>query len=93
MNRDLAAEGQPPFDFKTIPQGAATSLWAAIVAPADAIGGQYCENCHVGTIVPDQQQISAISEGVRAYALDPERAEALWAKSEAMVGERFREPV
>jgi len=26
---------------------------------------------------------------VRAYALDPENAKALWAKSEAMVGERF----
>jgi hypothetical protein len=30
-----------------------------------------------------------VSEGVRPYALDPERAKALWAKSEAMVGERF----
>ena len=27
--------------------------------------------------------------GVRSYALDPERAKALWAKSEEMVGERF----
>jgi hypothetical protein len=27
--------------------------------------------------------------GVRGYALDRERARALWAKSEAMVGERF----
>ena len=27
--------------------------------------------------------------GVRPYALDPEHAKALWAKSEAMVGERF----
>jgi hypothetical protein len=27
--------------------------------------------------------------GVRAYALDPENAKALWAKSEKMVGERF----
>ena len=32
---------------------------------------------------------SAVSEGVRSYALDPERAKALWAKSEEMVGERF----
>ena len=30
-----------------------------------------------------------LRSGVRAYALDPERAKALWAKSEAMVGERF----
>jgi NAD(P)-dependent dehydrogenase (short-subunit alcohol dehydrogenase family) len=89
MNRDLAAEGKPPFQFKTIPQGAATSVWAGVVAAADEVGGRYCENCHVGVIVPDDRKISAISEGVRGYALDAERAEALWAKSEEMVGERF----
>ena len=27
--------------------------------------------------------------GVRPYAVDPDHAKALWAKSEAMVGERF----
>jgi hypothetical protein len=53
------------------------------------VGGRYCENCHVGVIVPDDREISAISEGVRGYALDPERAQALWAKSEEWVGERF----
>jgi NAD(P)-dependent dehydrogenase (short-subunit alcohol dehydrogenase family) len=89
MNRDLAAEGKPPFQFKTIPQGAATSVWAGVVAQADEVGGRYCENCHVGVIVPDDRKISAISEGVRGYALDPERARALWAKSEELVGERF----
>ena len=88
-NRDLAAEGKPPFQFKTIPQGAATSVWAGVVAAADEVGGRYCENCHVGVIVPDDRTISAISEGVRGYALDPERAKALWTKSEQMVGERF----
>jgi hypothetical protein len=30
-----------------------------------------------------------VSEGVRGYALDPNNAEALWTKSEEMVGERF----
>ena len=89
MNRDLATEGKPPFEFKTIPQGAATSVWAGVIAPAEAVGGRYCENCHVGEIAPDDKKISANSEGVRAYALDPKRAEALWTKSEEMVGERF----
>lgn len=32
---------------------------------------------------------SRVSPGVMAYALDPERAKALWAKSEDIVGERF----
>ena len=89
MNQQLAAEGKPPFQWKTIPQGAATSVWAGVVAPADEIGGRYCENCHVGHVVPEHVTISAISEGVRGYALDPNTAEALWKKSEELVGESF----
>jgi NAD(P)-dependent dehydrogenase (short-subunit alcohol dehydrogenase family) len=89
MNRQLAAEGKAPYEWKTIPQGAATSVWAGFVAPADEVGGRYCENCHVGTIVAEDVVISAISEGVRAYALDPHNAEALWKKSEELVGESF----
>ena len=89
MNTQLAADGKGPFQWKTSPQGAATSVWAGVVAPAGEIGGQYCENCHVGHIVPDDVTISAISEGVRGYALDPNNAEALWKKSEELVGESF----
>jgi NAD(P)-dependent dehydrogenase (short-subunit alcohol dehydrogenase family) len=89
MNQQLAAEGKAPFQWKTIAQGAATSVWAGFIAPADEVGGCYCENCHVGRIVPDDAVISPISEGVRAYALDPDKAEALWKKSEELVGESF----
>lgn len=89
INKDLAEQGRPPFQFKTIPQGAATSVWVGAVASAEAVGGRYCENCHVSEIVPDDHKITPISEGVRAYALDAEHAKALWAKSEEMVGERF----
>ena len=70
INQQLAAQGKGPFQWKSIPQGAATSVWAAVVAPADEIGGRYCENCHVGKIVPDDATITAVSEGVRGYALD-----------------------
>jgi NAD(P)-dependent dehydrogenase (short-subunit alcohol dehydrogenase family) len=89
LNQQLAEEGKPPFQFKTSPQGAATSVWAGVVAQADEIGGKYCENCHVGHIVADDVTISAISEGVRGYALDSKLAAALWKKSEEMVGEAF----
>jgi len=89
LNRQLAAQGKGPFQWKSIPQGAATSVWAAVVAPANEIGGQYCENCHVAQIVPDDASITVMSEGVRGYALDPNNAEALWRKSEELVGERF----
>jgi NAD(P)-dependent dehydrogenase (short-subunit alcohol dehydrogenase family) len=80
-----AAGGVESYPWKTIPQGAATSVWTAVVAPADAIGGRYCEDCHVAEVVDDPN----IRAGVRAYAVDPARASALWAKSEEMVGERF----
>src|SRR6202043_1227209 len=81
INRQLARQGQGPFQWKSIPQGAATSVWAAVVAPADDIGGRYCENCHVGKVVPADATITAISEGVRGYAVDAKTAEALWKKS------------
>ena len=89
MDKQLAAEGKAPFQWKTIPQGAATSVWAGVVAPADEVGGHYCENCHVGHVVADDVIISAISEGVRGYALDSTTAAALWKKSEEMVEESF----
>ncbi len=89
INQQLAAEGKGPFKWKTVPQGAATSVWAGVVADADEVGGKYCENCHVATLVPDSTQMSMISGGVYAYALDEKNAEALWKKSEEMVGETF----
>ena len=89
INEQRAAEGEGPFQWKNVPQGAATSVWAGVVAPADEVGGQYCENCHVGKVVPDDVTISRGSEGVRGYALDPKNAEALWKKSEELVGEKF----
>jgi NAD(P)-dependent dehydrogenase (short-subunit alcohol dehydrogenase family) len=89
INQQLAAQGKGPFQWKSVPQGAATSVWAAVVAPADEIGARYCENCHVGMTVPDDATITAVSEGVRGYALDAKTAEALWEKSEEMVGESF----
>ena len=78
-------KGAPPFSWKSIPQGAATSVWAACVADAEAVGGRYCEDCHVAGIV----STPAIRGGVQPYALDPKRAQALWQKSEQLVGERF----
>lgn len=88
VNEQNKAAGKPLFQWKTIEQGAATTVWAAVVADANEVGGRYCENCHVGEWVTDES-LGAVSEGVRPYALDPERAKALWAMSEKMVGERF----
>lgn len=89
INDQLAEQGKGPFQWKSVAQGAATSIWAGVVAKAEEIGGRYCENCHVGEIAPENVPISGASEGVRGYALDPKNAEALWKKSEEMVEERF----
>ena len=89
LNKQSAAEGGLSFKYKTIPQGAATSVWAGFVASAEEIGGRYCENCHVSQIVPEDKPLTVNSEGVRGYALDPKTAEALWRKSEELVGEHF----
>jgi NAD(P)-dependent dehydrogenase (short-subunit alcohol dehydrogenase family) len=87
INAQLAAAGQPPFQFKTIPQGAATSVWSGFVAPAEHVAGRYSENCQVSKVI--EGPVSPVSPGVRPYALDPEHAKALWARSEEMVGESF----
>lgn len=88
INANLVAQGLEPMTTKTIPQGAATSVWAGVVARADDVGGRYCENCHVSEVV-DVNPPSPAGEGVRGYALDTARADALWNKSEQLVGERF----
>ena len=85
VNAATRAAGEPDFKFKTIPQGAATSVWASVVAAADDVGGRYCEDCQVAQIEPDATKRA----GVKPYALNSETAKALWAKSEEMVGERF----
>jgi NAD(P)-dependent dehydrogenase (short-subunit alcohol dehydrogenase family) len=89
INQQLSAAGKPPIHRKSIRQGAATSVWAGVVAPADEIGGRYCEDCHVGSIVPDEVPFNALIEGVRSYAVDAKTADALWKRSEELAGESF----
>jgi len=84
INASTARTGET-FAWKTIPQGAATSVWAGVVADAGAVGGRYCEDCHVAEL----QENPEARTGVRAYALDGEHAKALWTLSEKMVGETF----
>lgn len=87
INIERERKGVAPYQFKSIPQGAATSVWAGVVADADAVGGFYCEDCNVSTVIAGP--LDMISIGVRPYALDKANAAALWAKSEEMVGETF----
>jgi NAD(P)-dependent dehydrogenase (short-subunit alcohol dehydrogenase family) len=71
--------------FKSIPQGAATSVWAATSADLEGRGGLYLEDCHVA-----ESGGGGLREGGHAeWALDPAGAEKLWTLSEELVGEKF----
>ncbi|HAU21817.1 MAG TPA: short-chain dehydrogenase [Erythrobacter sp.] len=70
--------------FKTIPQGAATTCWAATSPDLEGRGGIYCEDCHVAEV-----DDSSPEGGVRSYAIDPASADRLWSLSEELVGESF----
>jgi NAD(P)-dependent dehydrogenase (short-subunit alcohol dehydrogenase family) len=78
--------GDPPTLIKTVPQGAATSVWAGFIGAADAVGGRYCEDCRVA--FPADPSLPFTS-GVLPHASDPESAKALWTLSEKLVGETF----
>lgn len=69
--------------WKSPEQGAATSVWAATSALLDGRGGEYCEDCNVSAVVPDDELDDG---GVAARAVDPARASALWSLSEKLVG-------
>ena len=66
--------------MKTVPQGAATQVWAATRLNIEAHGGAYCENCRVAEVKEE-----SIADGVRPYAIDPAAAERLWGMTEDMI--------
>ena len=70
-----------PMEWKTIPQGAATSVWAATSGDLDDQGGLYLEDCGIAEPVE-----AVVTSGVQSYAVDPARADALWDFSEGAVG-------
>ncbi|MEP0915111.1 SDR family NAD(P)-dependent oxidoreductase [Leptolyngbya sp. GB1-A1] len=78
--------GLPPKELKEIPQAAATSVWAAVVANKDEIGGHYLEDC---AVAPINDTPNPFADGVRSYALDVNKAKQLWAKSEELISAAF----
>ena len=70
--------------LKSVPQGAATSVWAATSPELEGRGGLYLEDCHIAEAATEDG-----SGGVHSYAVDSEAAEQLWALSEQLVGEQF----
>lgn len=85
INEANAKRGLPPFQWKTLQQGAATTVWAAVVASDCDIAGKYCENCHVADI----NDSDGVTNGVRSYALNAEHASMLWNKADRLVNEKL----
>jgi len=65
--------------FKTVEQGAATTIFCATSPMLADIGGVYCENCDIAAIKSDGD------DGVRPYAIDPEAAQRLWTWTERAI--------
>ena len=82
VGKARAEAGLPPPQLKEIPQAAATSVWAAVVADQAEIGGRYLEDC---SVAPVNDTENPFADGARAYLFDVEKGSLLWEKSEQWV--------
>lgn len=74
--------------LKSIPQGAATTVWCATSPLLDNIGGVYCEDNDIAQLSNNMD--SAGSYGVEPYSLDETNAKKIWDLSEKMTGISFQ---
>ena len=72
--------------LKTVPQGAATTVWCATSPLLDEIGGVYCEDCDIARLSSESDEGL---RGVKPYSLDETNARNLWKWSEQITGIRF----
>jgi len=72
--------------LKTIPQGAATTVWCATSPMLERIGGVYCEDGEIAQLASNVLP----SGGVQPYSLDESNAKRLWILSEEMAGIKFQ---
>ena len=71
--------------LKTIPQGAATTIWAATSPLLNETGGVYLEDVEVAELAVD----SSVPNGVKPYSLDEANAKRLWELTEELTGVTF----
>ncbi|UJR07181.1 hypothetical protein I4U23_011469 [Adineta vaga] len=71
--------------FKTVQQGAATSVYAALAPELNHSNGEYLENCAITNIVNDDKTEFV---GRACHAADMNVAEQLWNLSEKMIKEK-----
>jgi NAD(P)-dependent dehydrogenase (short-subunit alcohol dehydrogenase family) len=80
-------------NLKTIPQGAATSVWAATSPLLNNIGGVYCEDGDIAELLSadssSQTNAKLHQSGVMDYSLDESNAKRLWNLTAEMTGITF----
>lgn len=77
-----AAEAAGIFTYKTVEQGAATSIVAAVAPQFAGTGGHYLDDGQEAYTVPDDADLADHPHGVKEWALDPDLARRLWTMSE-----------
>jgi NAD(P)-dependent dehydrogenase (short-subunit alcohol dehydrogenase family) len=75
-------EGNVNERFKTVEQGASTSVWAATSPILAGHGGVYLEDCNIAEVVAARPEMP---KGVMHYAVDGANADQRWQVSEAML--------
>ncbi|MEU1294234.1 SDR family NAD(P)-dependent oxidoreductase [Streptomyces sp. NPDC005840] len=76
-----AAEAAGVFTYKTLGQGAATSIVAAVAPEFARSGGHYLDDAQEARTVPNDADLAQHPHGVKEWALDPALAERLWTVS------------
>lgn len=76
--------------LKTIPQGAATTVWCATSPILKDIGGVYCEDGDIAELVGHNNKNTVGTSGVEPYSLDESAASKLWHLSEELTGVSFK---
>lgn len=77
----------PEEQRKTVPQGAATTLFAATSPLLDGVGGRYFNDSSEAVVVDERHPDPQVLVGtVARYALDPAGADRLWTLSEELLG-------
>ncbi|KAK0259294.1 hypothetical protein LTR91_006052 [Friedmanniomyces endolithicus] len=70
--------------FKSLSQGAATQVLAAVGKDYEGKGGLYMEDCGVSRPIPEDEMVGTY--GYRSWAFNPDGEKRLWADSLKMVG-------
>ncbi|KAF2765359.1 short chain dehydrogenase [Teratosphaeria nubilosa] len=86
--REKLSQGNPGFKKieKSVGQGAATQVWAAVAESLKGKGGLYLEDVKISQRMEEGKQAGAGGKGHMPYVYDEENATRLWSDSARMVG-------